>query len=70
MDKGLIFSLVDSRFTHAAPYLLPVLVALVTAAIIYIAHRRLQVLRIKRTIKSRIARARRRTSSATRVGLG
>jgi hypothetical protein len=68
MDKGLTFGLVDSAFTRALPYFLPVIVAVVAAAIIYVAHRRLHVLRIKRSIKSRIERARRRASTRTRLG--
>jgi hypothetical protein len=68
MDKRLAFGLVDSAFTRALPYFLPLLVALVAAAIIYVAHRRMHVLRIKRTVKSRIERARRRASTGTRLG--
>ena len=68
MDKGFIFHLVDSGLTRFAPYLLPVLVAIIAAAVIYVVHRRLHVLRIKRTVKSRIDRARRRASGSTPIG--
>ena len=60
MDAGGIQELVKSGLSRALPFVLPVVVSLVVAALTLIVRRGVQEARIKRKIKFRVDRARRR----------